>query len=85
MLNKWIAPLIVVAVLVLASCNDMDGDGEDDTSRETARRSAMEPNDPETKTDYSPAPRTCAPTDPGRDAGASEFHGAGRQLAVHRR
>ncbi len=60
MLNKWIAPLIVVAVLVLASCNDMDGDGEDDTSRETARRSAMEPNDPEPKTD-SPPPREPVP------------------------
>ena len=42
MLNKWIAPLIVVAVLVLASCNDMDGDGEDDTSTGNGTSSTME-------------------------------------------
>ena len=61
MLNKWIAPLIVVAVLVLASCNDMDGDGEDDTSTGNGTPSTMGSNDPETSTTTPPASEPVPP------------------------
>ena len=60
MLNKWIAPLIVVAVLVLASCNDMDGDGEDDPPTANGTPPAMGPNDQTTKSSPDAEPR---PTD----------------------